>query len=106
MEKYENFTYELDGNLYINLTSKCPNDCTFCVRNEKSDYFGHKLWLSREPGAEEVISRLPDDIKNTANMYSADSVNRRSNCPSFWLSQRRSKRAAESCGSTPTGRRT
>ena len=63
MEKYENFTYELDGNLYINLTSKCPNDCTFCVRNEKSDYFGHKLWLSREPGAEEVISRLPDDIK-------------------------------------------
>lgn len=63
MEKYENFTYELDGNLYINLTSKCSNDCTFCVRNEKSDYFGHKLWLSREPDAEEVVSRLPDDIK-------------------------------------------
>lgn len=62
MEKYENFTYELDGNLYINLTSKCTNDCTFCVRNEKSEYFGHKLWLSREPNAEDVLCRLPKDI--------------------------------------------
>ena len=62
MEKYENFTYELDGNLYINLTSKCTNDCTFCVRNEKADYFGHKLWLSREPSAEEVLARIPADI--------------------------------------------
>ena len=47
MEKFETFTYELDGNLYINLTSKCSNDCTFCVRNEHSSYFGHKFWLSR-----------------------------------------------------------
>ena len=62
MERYENFTYELDGNLYINLTSRCTNDCTFCVRNEKADYFGHKLWLAREPAAAEVIARLPDDI--------------------------------------------
>ena len=48
MEKFETFTYELDGNLYINLTSKCTNDCTFCVRNEHSTYFGHKLWLDRK----------------------------------------------------------
>lgn len=59
METFETFTYALDGNLYINLTSKCSNDCTFCVRNEHSTYFGHKLWLSREPSAQEVIARLP-----------------------------------------------
>ena len=52
----------MNGNLYINLTSRCTNACTFCVRNEKSDYFGHKLWLSREPSAEEVLSRIPDDL--------------------------------------------
>ena len=57
MEAYENFTYEIGDNLYINLTSKCTNACTFCVRNEKADYFGHKLWLSREPSAEEVLAR-------------------------------------------------
>lgn len=62
MEKFETFTYPLDGNLYINLTSKCTNECTFCVRNEKSDYFGHKLWLAREPSAAEVLERIPADI--------------------------------------------
>ena len=62
MEKFETFTYELDGNLYINLTSKCSNDCTFCVRNEHSSYFGHKLWLSREPSPAEVLARIPEDI--------------------------------------------
>ena len=62
MEKFETFTYELDGNLYINLTSKCSNDCTFCVRNEHSSYFGHKLWLSREPSPEEVLARIPQDV--------------------------------------------
>lgn len=62
MEKYENFTYELDGNLYINLTSKCTNDCAFCVRNEHTSYFGHKLWLSREPSAADVLNRIPADV--------------------------------------------
>ena len=62
-ERYENFTYELGDSLYINLTSRCTNDCTFCVRNEKADYFGHKLWPAREPEAAEVIARLPDDIR-------------------------------------------
>ena len=62
MEAYENFTYEIGDNLYINLTSKCTNACSFCVRNEKADYFGHKLWLSREPSAEEVLARIPADI--------------------------------------------
>ena len=62
MEAYENFTYEIGDTLYINLTSKCTDACTFCVRNEKADYFGHKLWLSREPSAEEVLARIPADI--------------------------------------------
>ena len=62
MDAYENFTYEIGDNLYINLTSKCTNACAFCVRNEKADYFGHKLWLSREPSAEEVLARIPADI--------------------------------------------
>ena len=62
METSENFTYAIGDNLYINLTSRCTNACTFCVRNEKADYFGHKLWLSREPSAREVTARLPQEI--------------------------------------------
>lgn len=56
------YTYELDGNLYINLTNRCTNDCTFCVRNGKDSYFGHKLRLTKEPSAKDVIDLLPEDI--------------------------------------------
>lgn len=47
--------YELDGNLYINLTNRCTNRCKFCVRNGKDSYYGHNLRLEKEPTAEEVL---------------------------------------------------
>ncbi len=56
----DTYVYELDGNLYINLTNRCSNDCKFCVRNGKTSYYGHKLWLSKEPTAEEVINAIGD----------------------------------------------
>lgn len=45
MKKSNTFVYELDGNLYINLTNRCSNACSFCVRNDKESYFGNALWL-------------------------------------------------------------
>ena len=55
MKKSNTFVYELDGNLYINLTNRCSNACSFCVRNDKESYFGNALWLEHEPSAAEVI---------------------------------------------------
>ena len=52
------YVYELDGNLYINLTNRCSNDCKFCVRNGKVSYYGHKLWLSEEPTVEQVLKAI------------------------------------------------
>ena len=52
------YSYYLDGNVYINLTNECSNNCDFCVRNGKEDYFGNELWLSKEPTAEEVINSM------------------------------------------------
>ena len=60
MKKCENFVYFLDGKPYINLTNRCSNACTFCVRNGKDSYFGNELWLSREPSKEEVLAKLGD----------------------------------------------
>jgi len=58
------YVYELDDNLYINLTNKCSNACEFCVRNGKDSYFGNSLWLEKEPTAEDVIEELKKtDIK-------------------------------------------
>ena len=49
--------YTLDGNLYINLTNKCSNACDFCVRNERSSYYGNYLWLKNgDPTVEKVIA--------------------------------------------------
>ena len=53
----DTYLYALDGNLYVNLTNKCSNGCDFCVRNERSSYFGHYLWLKNgDPTADKVIS--------------------------------------------------
>lgn len=52
------YVYELDGNLYINLTNKCSNACEFCVRNGKQGYFGNPLWLEKEPTADEVLDAI------------------------------------------------
>lgn len=55
----DTYVYVLDGNLYINLTNKCCNGCDFCVRNERSSYYGNYLWLRHgEPTAQQVIAAL------------------------------------------------
>lgn len=47
--------YRVHDNLYVNLTNKCPYACTFCLR-QTMDRIGEsdRLWLEREPSAEEV----------------------------------------------------
>ena len=53
----DTYLYALDGNLYVNLTNKCSNGCDFCVRNERSSYYGNYLWLRNgDPTVEQVIS--------------------------------------------------
>ncbi len=48
-------TYELQDSLYVNLTNRCSNACTFCVRNKHNSVNGKDdLWLDREPTIEEI----------------------------------------------------
>lgn len=51
--------YVLGHTLYINLTNRCTNRCTFCVRDKDCGIGDVNLWLEREPTAEEVM----EDIK-------------------------------------------
>lgn len=54
-----NLVYLLNGNIYINLTNKCTNECIFCIRTLKDDVCGANLWLKNDNvTAEEVISQL------------------------------------------------
>ncbi len=55
------YTYKLGNDTYINLTNKCTNDCTFCIRNSNEGVGGYHLWLEKEPTAQQVISELAKD---------------------------------------------
>ncbi len=48
VEVNENLLYFLDGKPYINMTNACTNACVFCVRDQKEDVQGAKLWLDKD----------------------------------------------------------
>jgi len=53
------YTYELKNSLYINLTNRCNNICTFCIKFKNRKFEGaHDLWLTKEPTAEQVLSSV------------------------------------------------
>ncbi len=53
------FVYAVHDNLYINLTNRCPCNCTFCIRHNGDGAYGSdSLWLEREPTCEEVIGEF------------------------------------------------
>ena len=54
------FTYQIGNNLYINLTNRCSNRCTFCVRDQSAQYEGYSLWLDSEPSVEDRGCREGD----------------------------------------------
>lgn len=49
--------YELGNSLYVNVTNRCTNRCTFCIRDH-SGVGGYDLWLEGEPSLEEMITEL------------------------------------------------
>ena len=50
-----NICYVLGNSLYINLTNRCTNQCTFCVRDKDCGIGDINLWLEREPTVDEAI---------------------------------------------------
>ncbi len=56
VEKQGKIVYALNGSLYINLTNRCSNHCSFCARNESNIVKGNDLSLLREPDAKEIIA--------------------------------------------------
>ena len=57
----DTYTYQIGNNLYINLTNRCSNRCTFCVRDQSAEYEGHSLWLKGgEPSVEVILEEIGD----------------------------------------------
>ncbi len=48
--------YALKGNIYINATRACTNNCTFCLRNRRDNFlYGHNLNLAADPSVSEMV---------------------------------------------------
>ena len=59
MKRSMTLTYEVGDGLYINITNKCPCNCTFCIRNNGDGAYGSDpLWLEHQPTAEEIIADI------------------------------------------------
>jgi TatD family-associated radical SAM protein len=56
----DKIAYQIGDNLYINLTNRCTNACSFCVRNSYAGVGGYDLWLEREPSTEEILAAIGD----------------------------------------------
>lgn len=56
-------TYQLGESLYINLTNRCTNKCSFCIREHADGVGGYNLWLEEEPSAQEIIEAVGDPFR-------------------------------------------
>ena len=60
----DTYVYKYKDSIYINLTNRCTNNCTFCVRNNHDGVGGYHLRLEKEPSAKDIIAELEkqDDL--------------------------------------------
>jgi TatD DNase family protein len=55
----QTIAYALKGNLYVNVTSSCTNNCAFCARSRAHHFiYGYNLNLITDPTVEEMISAV------------------------------------------------
>jgi TatD DNase family protein len=61
-EKAE-IAYPIRDSLYLNITNRCTNLCSFCVKFRSDFVKGHRLRLGKEPTAEEIITAIGDPTR-------------------------------------------
>ncbi len=52
--------YKIRDSLYLNITNRCTNACTFCIKFHSDYVKGHNLRLDHEPGIEEMKEAIGD----------------------------------------------
>lgn len=54
----DTIVYSIGDQVYVNLTNRCTNRCTFCVRDRADGVGGYNLRLAADPTPEEVCQAL------------------------------------------------
>lgn len=56
-------SYRIRDSLYLNITNRCTNACSFCVRFYTDYVKGHMLRLEHEPSVAEIESSIGDPLE-------------------------------------------
>lgn len=63
IDQQARIAYTIRNSLYLNITNRCTNHCTFCAKFKNFTVKGHQLCLEQEPTATEVIAAIGDPTK-------------------------------------------
>ncbi|MBP1728183.1 MAG: hydrolase, TatD family [Deltaproteobacteria bacterium] len=58
MDYNATLAYKIRNSLYLNITNRCSNHCTFCAKFEDFTVKGHQLLLDHEPTTAEVLAAI------------------------------------------------
>jgi len=58
--KRADILYRYGSSLYVNTTSKCNNNCTFCIRNTADGLGGYFLRHNQDPTEEQVLATIQE----------------------------------------------
>ncbi|MGA7827261.1 MAG: TatD family hydrolase [Geobacteraceae bacterium] len=59
-EQEASIAYKIRNSLYLNITNRCSNHCSFCAKFHDFFVKGHFLKLNHEPSADEVMTAIGD----------------------------------------------
>lgn len=55
--------YKIRNSLYVNVTARCTNECSFCARFFSDTVQGHNLRISKDPTASEMMEAIGDPAR-------------------------------------------
>ncbi len=50
--------YKIRNTLYLNITNRCSNDCTFCIKFNTRTFDENDLFLDAEPSVNEIMTAI------------------------------------------------
>jgi len=60
VDQVSKIAYRIRNSLYLNITNRCSNRCTFCAKFRDFNVKGHQLKLDHEPDFAEVVAAIGD----------------------------------------------
>lgn len=62
-EEAPRVAYRIRNSLYLNITNRCTNACTFCAKRRDFHVKGHYLRLEEEPAVERILAEIGDPAR-------------------------------------------